>query len=298
MGHSIAHVIAQGGVETSLIDIDRQRLDHSIVMIKSNLETLAEFGKVDIKEIPAIIKRIHPTIDLESGCSDVDFAIEAINETPEAKIKIFSLMEKHCPPRAVLASNTSSLYIYAFIVIKDPGRLIVAHWFAPPHIIPLVEVVPGPKTSQSTTDTTANFLHKIGKLPMVFKCTDGPPTLVNRFLNMMSFPVWDAVNNGWATPAEIDLAVKSVLAIRLPIVGVAQTMDFTGLDTVLAITKAYGGNNPAVEEMVQQGKLGAKSGKGIYDYGGRTEEQILKDRDIKYLKMLKCLEEIDAFKPV
>jgi len=89
-----------------------------------------------------------------------------------------------------------------------------------------------------------------------------------------------------------------VLGIRLPITGAVQRLDFTGLDLVLDITRGYGVNIPAVEEMVKQGRLGAKSGRGFFDYGGRSEAEILKERDIKYLKMLACLEEIDAFKPV
>jgi len=298
MGHSIAQVFAQGGIETNLIDIDQPKLDQAKVLIKSNLETLAEFGKVPSKEIPAILNRIHPTPDIAAGCSGVDYALEAVIETAEAKTKIFSLMEKHCPPNAILASNTSSLYIYPFIELKNPGRLIVAHWFAPPHIIPLVEIVPGPETSEDTVETSVNFMRKIGKMPMVFNCQDAPPSVINRFLNMISLTLWDTVNRKYATPEEIDLAVKSVFAIRLPIVGVAQMLDFTGLDTTLAITRTYGADNPAIAELVDQGRLGAKSGKGIYDYGGRTEQQILKDRDKKYLKLLDFLEKIDAFKPV
>jgi 3-hydroxybutyryl-CoA dehydrogenase len=298
MGHSIAQVMAQGGIETNLIDIDQPKLDQAKVLIKSNLETLSEFGKVPSKEIPVILNRIHPMQDVAAGCSGVDFALEAVNETAEAKIKIFALMEKHCPPNAILASNTSSLYIYPFVKLNNPGRLIVAHWFAPPHIIPLVEIVPGPETSQDTIENSVNLMRKIGKMPMVFNCQDAPPSVINRFLNMISLTLWDTVNRKYATPEEIDLAVKSVFAIRLPIVGVAQMLDFTGLDTTLAITRTYGADNPAIAELVDQGRLGAKSGKGIYDYGGRTEQQILKDRDIKYLKLLDFLEKIDAFKPV
>jgi len=297
MGHSIAQVFTQNGVETCLVDLDQKRLDHAMELIKSNLETLAEFGKVAVGEIPAIIKRIHPTPDLAAGCEDADFAIEAITETVEAKKKIFSLLEKFCPPQAILASNSSSINIFDFVEIQDPGRLIVTHWFAPPHIIPLVEVVPGPKTSPETIEATAIFLRKMGKLALVFKGLNGP-SLVNRFQDLMTFPMWEALEKGWATPAEIDLAVKAVMAIRLPIVGVAQRLDFTGMDLVLDITNIYGGTNPVAEELVNQGRLGVASGKGFYDYGGRTEAQILKDRDIKYLKMLECLEKIEAFKPI
>jgi 3-hydroxybutyryl-CoA dehydrogenase len=297
MGHSIAQVFAHNGVETSLVDLDQKMLDRSMVLVKSNLETLAEFGKVQSAKIPDIIKRIHPTTDLAAGCGEVDFAVEAISEVFEAKKKIFSFLNKCCPAHAILASNSSSLNICDFIEIDDPGRLIVTHWFAPPHIIPLVEVVPGPKTSQETTNRTANFHRRMGKLPIVFKGLNGP-SLVNRFQDLMTYPMWEALEKGWATPADIDLAVKAVLAIRLPIVGIAQRLDFTGMDLVLDISNVYGAPNTIAEKLVAEGHLGTKSGKGFYDYGGRTEAQILRDRDIKYLKMLECLEKIDAFKPV
>lgn len=297
MGHSIAQVFAQNGVETRLVDLDQKRLDHAMELVKSNLETLAEFGTVPSGDIHAIIKRIHPTLDLAAGCKGVDLAVEAISEVVDAKKIIFSLLEKACPEQAILASNSSSLNIFDFVEINDAERLIGTHWFAPPHIIPLVEVVPGPKTSQETTETTGNFLRKIGKLPLVFKGLNGP-SLVNRFQDLMTLPMWEALEKGWATPAEIDLAVKSVLAIRLPITGIVQRLDFTGLDLVLDIGKGFGVTNRIAEEMVKEGHLGAKSGKGFYDYSGRTEAETLKARDIKYLKMLECLEKMDAFKPI
>jgi 3-hydroxybutyryl-CoA dehydrogenase len=297
MGHSIAQVFAQNGVETFLVDLDQNRLDHAMELVKSNLETLAEFGKVPPGETPAILKRIHTTADLSVGCKGVDFAVEAISETVDAKKKIFSLLEEYCPQQAILASNSSSINIFDFVEIKDPGRLIVTHWFAPPHIIPLVEVVPGPKTSQQTTEATADFHRRMGKLPLVFKGLNGP-SLVNRFQDLMTLPMWEAIEKGWATPAEIDLAVKAVLAIRLPIVGIVQRLDFTGMNLVLDITKSYGGTNHVAEELVKQGRLGVSSGKGFYDYGDRTEAEVLKDRDIKYLKLLKCLENLDAFNPI
>jgi 3-hydroxybutyryl-CoA dehydrogenase len=297
MGHSIAQVFAQNGVETSLVDLDQKMLDRAMQLVKSNLETLAEFGKVKSGEIPAIIKRIHATTDLAVGCKGVDFAVEAISEVPDAKKKIFSLLEKHCPADAILASNSSSLNIFNFVEVSDPGRLIVTHWFAPPHIIPLVEIVPGPRTLKETTGITFDFHRKMGKTPVVFKGLNGP-SLVNRFQDLMSYPMWEAMQKGWATPADIDLAVKASLAIRIPVTGIVQRLDFTGLDLVMDISKTYGVTNATVEEMVKDGRLGAKSGKGFFDYGGRSEAEILKARDIKYLKLLACLEEIDAFKPI
>jgi 3-hydroxybutyryl-CoA dehydrogenase len=297
MGHSIAQVFAQNGVEASLVDVDQGTLDHAMELVKVNLETLSEFGKVQASQIPAILKRIHVTPDLAAGCKNTDLAVEAVSEVADTKKKIFSLLEKYCPPNAILASNSSSLNIFDFVEIEDPARLVVTHWFAPPHIIPLVEIVPGPGTSQQTVDIMVGFHKRMGKLPIVFKGLNGP-SLVNRFQDMMSYPMWEALEKGWASPADIDLAFKAALAVRLPITGIVQRLDFTGLDLVMDISRKYGMSNPVAENLVKQGRMGAKTGKGFFDYGGRTEAEILKERDIKYLKMLECLDKLDAFKPI
>jgi len=110
--------------------------------------------------------------------------------------------------------------------------------------------------------------------------------------------VFEILANGWATPDDIDLAVKTSLGIRLPIVGVVQNIDFTGLDLVLDLMKSYGASNAFIEQKVKQGHLGAKTSKGIYDYDGRSEEEILNKRDQLYLKMLDHLENINAYQPI
>ena len=125
-----------------------------------------------------------------------------------------------------------------------------------------------------------------------------PAFIVNRIQLKIAQAVWEMLENGWATPEEIDLAVKMTLGIRLPIVGVVQTVDFTGLDVVFDIMKAQGPVNRLLEEKVGQGHLGAKTSRGFFDYGGRSETEILKKRDALYLKMLDHLEATKAFDPV
>jgi 3-hydroxybutyryl-CoA dehydrogenase len=122
--------------------------------------------------------------------------------------------------------------------------------------------------------------------------------IVNRIQNAMVSAAMEMMRNGWATPDQIDLAVKTSLGIRLPIVGIVQSLDFTGLNLVYDITKSSGTDNPLIEEKVKQGHLGASTSKGIYDYGGRSEEEILRKRDLLYLKTLDFLENLEAFKPV
>lgn len=297
MGHSIAQVFAQAGIEVGLVDVDEKCLEHAMRLVKSNLDTLAEFKRVPKGKIPAILKRIHPSTDLAAAAQDVNFVIEAVSEVADIKKNIFSQLNEICSEDVVLASNTSGLNIFSVVEVKKPERLIISHWFAPPHIIPLVEVVPGPMTSPEVVAFTAKLMERLGKKPVVMK-EFVRSFIVNRIQNQISLAVLEMLDKGWATPEEIDLAVKSSLGIRLPIVGVVQTYDFTGLDCVLDIMKSYGRIHPLFEEKVKKGYLGAKTSKGIYDYGGRSEEEILRKRDRLYLKMLDCLESINAFEPV
>ncbi len=297
MGHSIAQVFAQSGIEVRLVDLDNKILDRAMGLIRANLETLADFGHVSAGEIPAIESRIHPSTDLAAAAKGVDFAVEAVVEVPDVKRKIFSRLEEFCPQDTIVASNTSSLDIFGIAQARRPQRLVVAHWFAPPHIIPLVEVVPGPETSPEVVSFTAGLMERLGKKTVIMK-EFVPSFIVNRIQLGISTAVWEMLEKGWATPEEIDLAVKLSLGIRLPIVGVVQTYDFTGLDLVLDIMRSRGDISPAVEQKVKQGHLGAKTSKGFYDYGDRAETEILKKRDGRYLKMLDHLQKINAFEPI
>jgi 3-hydroxybutyryl-CoA dehydrogenase len=297
MGHSIAQVFAQAGIETALMDLDDKVLEHGVSLIKSNLTTLAEYGTISEEEIPSILKRVHPTTDLASSAKKADFAIEAVSEVPEVKKKVFLQLSASCQKDTVIASNTSGLNIFNMADIRYPERLVIAHWYAPAHIIPLVEVVPGPDTSPDVVSYTARLMENIGKQPAIMK------EFVTGFIaNKINFAIGlaalEMLENGVASPEEIDRAVKFSLGIRLPIVGVMQSMDFNGLDLVQNILKGLNSKNSLINERVDQGNLGVKTSKGIYDYEGRSEEEVLKKRDLLYLKMVDHLKEIKGFEPV
>lgn len=297
MGHSIAQVFAQAGIETALMDLDDKVLEHAVSLIKSNLVTLAEYGSISEDEIPPILERIHLTTDLASSAKRVDFVMEAVSEVPEIKKKVFSQLDDFCPKDTVIASNTSGLNIFEMADLRNPERLVIAHWYAPAHIIPLVEVVPGPKTSPDVLSYTAGLMDRIGKQPAVMKeFVTG--FIVNKINFAIALAALEMLENGVATPEEIDRAVKVSLGIRLPIVGVVQTMDFNGLDLVQDILQGLHSKNSLIDERVSRGHLGVKTSKGIYDYGGRSEEAVLKKRDLLYLKMVDHLKVIKAFEPV
>ncbi len=297
MGHSIAQVFAQAGIEANLVDIREDILDHALQLINDNLKTLAGLGRLKPGVIPGIVNRIHPMTDLVEASRGVEFVLEAVVEVPLVKERVFRELEESCPAGTILASNTSVLDLFKIIKFKDPSRVVIAHWFAPPHIIPLVEVVPGPETSPDTLKSTAGLMERIGKRPLVMKQFI-QRFIVNRFQNAIVSTAMEMIENDWATAEEIDLAVKTSLGIRLPILGVMQSLDFNGLRVINEIRKSQGRPIPLIEEKVNQGYLGPSTARGIYDYQGRTEAEILRKRDELFFKLLDCLEKIDAFKPV
>ena len=297
MGNGIAQVFARAGIEVSLVDVDQKTLDLAKDRIESGLRTLVEYGSVSEKEVTSIMDRIQTSTDLEAMAEGVDFALEAVVEVPDVKKEVFSRLEASCSKDTVLASNTSSLDIFNIVEVKNPRRLVGAHWFAPPHIIPLVEVAPGPETAPEVVEFTDGLMKRIGKETLVMK-EFVPGFIVNRLQNAIALPVLEMLAQGSASPEDIDRAVKLTLGVRLPIVGVVQTLDFSGLDLVHDIMKGVGMAHPLIDERVEQGHLGAKTGEGIYDYGGRSEAEILNKRDKLYLQMVDHLSKIKALDPV
>jgi len=297
MGHSIAQVFAAGGIEVNLADVKQEILEHALRLMKGNLKTMVEYGKVKEKEVPSILGRIHTTTDIQAAARGTDFVLEAVVEISEIKKKVFKLLDEACGEETILASNTSGLEIFKIIEVRNPSRTVVTHWFAPPHIIPLVEVVPGPETSPAVLQFAAKLMERIGKKPVVMK-QFVQRFIVNRIQNAIIFTALEMIMNNWATPEEIDRAIKTSLGIRLPIVGVVQSLDFTGLKLIDDIIKGLGMNVPLITEKVTRGDFGASTSRGLYDYGGRTEEEILRKRDTLYLKMLDFLENQKAFDPV
>lgn len=297
MGHSIAQLLAQGGMEVALTDVEENILERALEKVKKNLEHLAQLGRVQQGEISQITGRIHPTLDVCKAAKGAHFAQEAVSEIPELKKEVFRKLSEFTPQECILASNTSSLDIFRIVDVSHPQRFVAVHWFAPPHLIPLVEIAPGPHTSELALARTVSLVEKLGKRPVVLK-RFVPGYIVNRIQTAISEAVMEMLENGWATPQEIDLAVKASLGIRLPVVGVVQSMDFTGLKLICDIRRAQGKPARLVEEKVRQGLLGAATSRGFYDYGERSEEEILKKRDERYVKMLEHLEQLGAFEPL
>lgn len=293
MGHSLAMVFAQAGdYEVDLVDIRQEILGKAFQVIRSNLETLKETKLIPGKSIPGILGRIHSSTSLDPA-KRADLVIEAISENPKAKKRLFVSLESLCPSRAIFASNTSYLNVFELVPAVRPSKMLITHWWAPPHLIPLVDVVKGPKTSAETVKTIRDLLLKLGKVPVVMEKFI-PGFIVNRLQRAMAREIFYLLDHGYATPEQIDTAVKNSLGVRIPVAGVVQRYDFAGLDLALAFEK-----NPSIRlvsrtrpfetlvRLVRKGHLGVKSGRGFYDYSSRKMSEVLRERDLKLIETIK-----------
>jgi 3-hydroxybutyryl-CoA dehydrogenase len=296
MGHSIAMVFALGGYEVDLVDIKEEALRKGLQLIRSNLQTLKEEKWVGLKGIPTILRRIHPSTSLHVA-QKADLVVEAIAEDRKAKTELFHFLDQVCPRRTILTSNTSYLNIFQFLRTGRPEKVLIAHWYAPPHLIPLVDVVKGPRTSMATVNGVKELLLKLGKRPVVMQKFI-PGYIVNRLQRAMAREIFHLLDGGYASPEEIDRAVKNSIGIRIPVIGVVQRYDYAGLDMALTFER-----NPSIHlvskdvpaktliDLVKRGYLGVKSGRGFFDYSLRTEDEVLKERDRKLIEMIKFLKQ-------
>jgi len=297
MGSGLAQVFAVAGHDVTIYSRKVETLEKALEAMRASLNILVDHGVLREATADGAVARIRPTQNLLEAGEKADFVLETIAESKEAKGALYAELDAVCPEEAVFASNTSALNIFELMPASRLPRTVVAHFFTPPQIIPLVEVVPGPETSPEVLASVTSLLEECGKSPVVMK-KFGPGFIVNRIQRAIGETSMDMIEEGLVEPQEIDSAIKLSLGIRLPVVGVMQTLDFQGLDMLLAYMKNVGKVYSFVEERVERGDLGVKSSRGIYDYEGRSALEVLQKRDELYLKMLDYLKEIGAFEPV
>jgi 3-hydroxybutyryl-CoA dehydrogenase len=299
MGNSLAFLYARGGFEVTLVDKNPQALERALKLIKSTAGTMVKGGVISEQEAGEIPKRVRASSGIEEAGGNVDLAVETVDEDPATKKLIFSLLDEHCPEHAILTSNTSALNVFEIIEVKRPERVAITHFFAPPHIIPLVEVIPHKDMSPEVVQTILSTLESLGKTTLLLK-EYIPGFIVNRIQRAIARESFSLVDRGIVSVEEMDKAVKASLGIRLPVVGIMQTYDFTGLDTTTKIGKETRidlapatGPSRTISEKLAKGEFGVKTGKGLYDYSGRTMEEVLETRDLNYLRILRAIQQTE-----
>jgi 3-hydroxybutyryl-CoA dehydrogenase len=304
MGHGIAQAFATEGYNVSLFSRTRETLDRASALLETSLATFSSEGLVDAEKIPEIMGRISMTQSLEEGAADADIAFETVVENKDAKIDIFDKLDRFCPERTLIASNTTALNIFDFVKTGRPGKVLIGHWYTPPQLIPLVDIVKGPETNPENVQLMADLIRKIGKTPLVMnKFSSG--YVVSRIQIATLREIFYLLDNDIVTPEGLDDAAKTGLALRMMVIGLVQRMDFGGLDlTYKNVTNPYVQSTltpldykpKKLEELVKDGNLGVKTGKGFYDYKGRSEAELCEERDIKLIKMLKAFKAMEEGK--
>ena len=268
MGHGIAQVAAMAGYDVALIDTTDDFVRRGIDRIAANLDEGVKRGKLDEPTRVTTLARLHPSTSLAAAGEDAFLAIEAVPERMDLKLGVFAEMERHTPPDALLASNTSSLSVTALQrATKRAGSVIGLHFFNPVHINRLVEVVRGHETAQDTVEAALTFVERIGKDPILVN--DSPGFATSRLGVLLGLEAIRMVQSGVASAPDIDKAME--LGYRHPM-GPLKLTDLVGLDVRLDIArylhaelKSEAFRPPELlERMVAEGKLGRKSGEGFY----------------------------------
>ncbi|HJW97942.1 MAG TPA: 3-hydroxyacyl-CoA dehydrogenase family protein [Candidatus Bathyarchaeia archaeon] len=271
MGHGIAQVAAQvGKYEVNIRDVEQKFIDSGMTMIADSLQRFVKKAQLSEEEMKNVLSRIHPILDLKQAISNADLIIEAIPENVELKKTTLREVDMYTPPHAIIASNTSSVSITEMAsATKRPEKVCGMHFFNPPQLMKLVEVIKGAKTSDETVETVLAVAHKMEKETVLVK-KDSPGFIVNRIL----IPALnEAVALYWEGVADIDDIDKAIkLGLNWPM-GPLTLLDYIGLDTTLAIadvlTKELDPKFHAttgLKQMVKAQMLGRKSGKGFYDW--------------------------------
>ena len=281
MGHGIAQEFAMAGYKVCLNDQSEDHLTKAIEDIKRNLRMMKQVGLITNDDEKNTVDNIRTNISLESVASDADLVIEAVYENLELKQNIFKKLDANCPEPTILASNSSSLMpSYMAKSTTRPEKVLITHYFNPPYLLPLVELVRSEYTSDETIQCMFDLYTSIGKKPAIVQ-KEVPGFIGNRLQAALIREALSLVENGVASPRDVDVVVKNSFGRRLSAAGPFEIFDMAGWDLILAISKYLMPHiesskevSRILEEKVRSGELGVKSGKGFYEYTDESADAL------------------------
>lgn len=294
MGHGIAQVSAMNGYNVVLRDIEERFLDSAMNKIRWSLDKLVEKNKINKEESDKIHGRIKPIVELKEALNDTDLLIEAVPEDLKLKKKVYSEVDQFAQENTIYASNTSTLPISEISQLTSrPDRFIGLHFFNPPQLMKLVEVIPGATTAESIVDLGINFVKSLSKVPILCN-KDVPGFIVNRIFIPLVHEAAYCLDNDSKSMTQIDSAVK--FKMYLPM-GIFELADYTGLDVIHRATiemysrdKKVVNPHPKIEQLFSSGKYGKKSGDGFYSYGDKNYERVpLSEEEAKQYDPIRIL---------
>jgi 3-hydroxybutyryl-CoA dehydrogenase len=269
MGHGIAHAAMAGGFETRLFDVAPEALQQAVAAIEGIVAKAIELGKCDTAEGQVILAGLHTFDRLEPAVGGADFVIEAVPERMDLKLGILGDVDRLVPPSAVITSNTSALSLTEMAAaLKNPRRFAGMHFFNPVHKMKLVEVVRALETAPETIDTVVAVAEQMGKETVTVQ--ESPGFITSRVNAMIGNEAFYMLEEGIASAEDIDKALK--LGLNHPM-GPFELVDLVGLDVRLAVLqylhRTLGDKYrpcPLLEQYVKEGRLGRKTGRGVYEY--------------------------------
>jgi len=292
MGHGIALVLALHGHSVRITDTSPETRARVPALMASALATLQDAGAAPAGwDADRLGQAVRVEAHLDAAVAGAGLVIEAITENPEAKRALFADLDRLCPAETILASNTSYLDVFPLIPERRQARALILHWYTPPYIVDLVDVVPGPGTDPPVVAAMADLVRGLGQVPIVLKRFI-PGYIANRIQQAISAEVFRLLDEGVAAPRDIDDAIIHGLSLRIPILGHLAKADFTGLElTQRALANgSYAPPAPrtrseTLDALCAEGRTGVMAGRGYFDWGGRPPEELFRERDRKLLAL-------------
>lgn len=299
MGHALALVFALGGHKVRLTDSNPATLARAQGLMEKALETLVAAGEAPEGWTSAhLAQALTRHADLAETVDGAELIVEAIVEKPDAKRTLYAQLDAVAPKDAIIASNTSYLDIFPLMPATRQKRTLIAHWYTPPYLVDLVDIVGGPETDPVCIETVRAICAAMGKQPIVMR-KFVPGYIANRLQSAIGLEVQKLLDDGVATAEEIDAAIIHGIALRLPILGVLAKADFTGLPMMQDAlrNKMYTppevrGQSDALDAAVGAGRTGVMAGAGFYDWKGADPAALFEARDRRLLALKQALRRI------
>ena len=283
MGHGLAQEFASAGYHVRMHDVTDEHLQTARTQIQKNLGVLAKNAIIEEENIPLTLQRIQTTTELATVAENADFVVEAVTENLPLKQQIFEELDAICPPHTILASNTTALMPSQIGVnAKRKDKILNTHYFNPPYLIPLVELIRSPDTSDETVSVAFELLTAIGKTPAIIE-KEALGFVGPRLQAALIREAFAIVERGIASAETVDLVVRNSFGRRLSVAGPFEVFELAGWDLVLAAFEelykdlnSSSDINPLLRQMVESGKFGVKSKEGFYEW---TDEKVQALRD-------------------